>query len=182
MFCMTLIPAKEAHAHYKVQIKPVRLQSLCLDVANGRVFSGSDVQVAECKYKGHPAQTWVQGKSLPGYERGGEGASINQIRLASDPSFCLDYEYSTSLPKVNVGLQIWKCSDKRNGDSAYWARVLGYGSQAFSFKPFIPNFGGSRLSMSITTKAKEGERLRMRDFSQENVFRNNYQMWITERI
>lgn len=164
------------------QIKSFKNPKLCFDVANNRVANGTPVQVADCKKLGHSAQSWIQGDRMPNYEcADAEGTCLYEIKLKANPRFCLDYRYSKRPPENNVNLQIWQCRDSRNGNAAYWGGALGQGYQAFSLFSGVPGVGVfSRLSASVSTNAREGQTVRMRDFSSPDIKNNHYRYWTRE--
>jgi hypothetical protein len=94
--------------------------SYCMDVANGVVANGTPIQIAKCKEKNHPAQTWIKGDCDDGSPK--EALCNSQFQLSAYPKYCLDYKYSKEPPKRDgsTTLQLWQCKDAKDGDAAYW--------------------------------------------------------------
>jgi hypothetical protein len=151
-------------------IKSVR-ENLCFDVANNRVSNGTAIQVVPCKGLNHPAQTWIRGNKMPNYPcADAEGGCLFQIKLAANPSFCLDYEFSTRAPAEGAGLQLWQCKDARNGNSAYWG--VGRGNfPGGRLYPGVPGVGVFDKLASVSVNSKEGERIRLRTEDENNFYR-----------
>ncbi len=164
------------------RIQSFKNPRLCFDVANNRVTNGTPIQVADCKQIGHSAQSWIKGNRIPNYEcADAEGGCLYEIKLKSNPKFCLDYRYSKRPPEDNVNLQIWQCRDSRNGNAAYWGFALAPNGQALSLFSGVPGVGiFTKLSPSISTDAREGQTIRMRDFKSPNIMKNHYQYWVTD--
>ena len=171
---LTSDPAQAQVQNFR--LKSFRLPNLCFDVANNRVANGTSIQVAKCKQKGHPAQTWTQGALMNPRCAPAMQECLYQIKLAANPKYCIDYTNSTKPPGAGSGLQLWLCRDPRYGDSAYWGSTLGQSAEASVMYPAVPNvgiFGG--FSPSISLKAREGERIALIPFSTKR-----YYYWVTE--
>ncbi|KYC40827.1 hypothetical protein WA1_24710 [Scytonema hofmannii PCC 7110] len=152
-------------------------QSYCMDVANGRIANGTAIQIAKCKQKGHPAQTWIGGDRLDIPCADAEGGCAYQYRLAANPAYCLDYTYSTSPPKKDGStlLQLWQCKDAKDGNAAYWGAVLTAQAQAYRLYPRIPNHDVFNVQIAVPFDGiREGTKLRLTEDQ------NTWRLWVDE--